>query len=84
MVLGKVQGVFFRAFAKQEAGKLGVTGWVMNRSDGAVEVVVQGSENNIEQFVRACKRGSLAATVSGLKIEWEPVEEEYKQFDVRY
>jgi len=84
IVSGKVQGVFFRAFAKQKAGKFCVTGWIRNRSDGDVEILVQGSKENIEKFARACKIGPLMAKVSGLKIDWESLEEECGYFDIRY
>ena len=46
-IFGRVQGVGFRFFTLQQAGKLGIKGTVRNRIDGSVEVIVQGSENQI-------------------------------------
>ena len=46
-IFGRVQGVGFRFFTLQQAGKLGLKGIVRNRIDGSVEVIAQGSENQI-------------------------------------
>lgn len=46
-IFGRVQGVGFRFFTLQQAGKLGIKGTVRNRIDGSVEVIAQGSENQI-------------------------------------
>lgn len=46
-VFGRVQGVGFRFFTLQEAGKIGITGTVRNRIDGSVEVIAQGTEEQI-------------------------------------
>ena len=42
VIKGRVQGVFFRAATQREARRLGVTGWVKNRTDGSVEVLAEG------------------------------------------
>lgn len=46
-VFGRVQGVGFRFFTLQQAGKLGLKGTVRNRIDGSVEVIAQGTEDQI-------------------------------------
>lgn len=51
-VFGRVQGVGFRFFTLQEAGKIGITGSVRNRIDGSVEVIAQGNEEQIS-IIRA-------------------------------
>ncbi|MBZ4419519.1 acylphosphatase [Myxococcus sp. RHSTA-1-4] len=61
---GKVQGVFFREGARVEASRLGLTGWVRNRSDGTVEAVVEGAPAPLEEFIRWCHRGPTQARVS--------------------
>jgi acylphosphatase len=61
---GKVQGVFFRESARSEASRLGLTGWVRNRSDGAVEAVAEGAPAVLEEFIRWCHRGPQQARVT--------------------
>lgn len=46
-VFGRVQGVGFRFFTLQEASKIGITGTVRNRIDGSVEVIAQGTEEQV-------------------------------------
>lgn len=64
---GKVQGVFFRESARIEASRLGLTGWVRNRSDGAVEAVAEGAPESLEEFIRWCHRGPQQARVMGVE-----------------
>ncbi|MCD2185711.1 acylphosphatase [Actinomycetospora soli] len=73
VVHGTVQGVFFRASAEQEAGRLGVAGWVRNRSDGTVEMVVEGDDEAVEALVRWAHEGPARADVTGVDVsEHEP------------
>jgi acylphosphatase len=83
---GKVQGVFFRDFAKQNANKLGMVGYVKNNKDGTVEIVAQGEELKMEEFVRLCKRGPIFAKVESARVNNEDIAdvEEYEYFDIRY
>jgi acylphosphatase len=63
-IKGKVQGVFFRATAKEMADKIGVKGWVKNTLQGDVEAMVTGSTQQISQFVDWCHKGPALAKVS--------------------
>jgi acylphosphatase len=63
-IKGKVQGVFFRATAKEMADKIGVKGWVKNTLQGDVEAMVTGSTQHISQFVDWCNKGPALAKVS--------------------
>jgi len=65
---GLVQGVGYRAWAAAEARKLGLTGWVRNRSDGTVEALVSGSTEAVEAFVAACARGPAGARVTNIDL----------------
>jgi len=84
VVHGFVQGVWFRAGTKDEADRVGVTGWVRNLSDGSVEAVFEGKKKNVEAIVGWCHRGPSGATVDKVDIAWEPFTSEFGNFEVRY
>lgn len=82
-ITGRVQGVFFRATAEQEAKELGVTGWIQNTADGAVELHAEGPEAALEQFIEWCHDGPRGAQVKA--VEATPVSEQgFLSFDVRH
>ena len=66
---GQVQGVGYRAWAADEAESLGLSGWVRNRADGAVEAVVSGDAVAVQTFVALCRDGPRAALVFDVKSE---------------
>jgi len=68
-VKGRVQGVGFRYALRDEAERLGVTGWVRNCADGSVEALLQGQTRAIEQLIAWARRGPRAAHVSALEEE---------------
>ena len=57
VIHGRVQGVFFRDSMRREAIRLGIAGWVRNRSDGTVEATVQGEPDAVEAILRWAHRG---------------------------
>lgn len=63
MIHGTVQGVSYRATAQREAQRLGLAGWVRNRSNGCVEALVSGPDTAVEQFVAWARRGPARARV---------------------
>lgn len=63
VVRGKVQGVFYRDSARHAARSHGVSGWAANRSDGSVEVVLEGPADAVESVVGYCRRGPSSADV---------------------
>lgn len=65
---GRVQGVWFRESMRMEAERLGVTGWVCNRSDGTVEAMVQGPPEAVEKIIQWAHRGPEAAFVAEVQI----------------
>ncbi len=82
MVRGRVQGVFFRDTTRRRAESVGVTGWVANRADGAVEAVFEGDPEAVDQLVEFCRRGPGRSEVTSMEvIEEEP--EGLSGFDVR-
>ncbi len=69
-VHGIVQGVGFRFFVFQYGVNLGLEGWVRNRFNGEVEVVAEGSQEILDQFIQKLKEGPQMAQVDDVRIEW--------------
>ncbi|HEX6634354.1 MAG TPA: acylphosphatase [Usitatibacter sp.] len=80
-VRGRVQGVYYRFSMVHEAVRIGVTGWVRNRSDGSVEAVVQGTPDRIDEMIAWARRGPAAARVAGVEVS--EAEGEFATFEVR-
>ena len=57
-ITGRVQGVFFRAYARDAAHLIGVTGWVRNLPDGRVEAVFEGESDKVERMIEWCREGT--------------------------
>ena len=66
---GEVQGVFYRAWSAEQARGLALRGWVRNRRDGTVEMMVQGAEEAVRQFIERCREGPPAARVERIDVE---------------
>ncbi len=62
-VSGKVQGVFFRATAKEVAKHLSISGWIKNTDEGDVEALVTGENEQINKFIEWCNKGPEEAHV---------------------
>ncbi|MDD5180540.1 MAG: acylphosphatase [Gallionellaceae bacterium] len=82
VIHGRVQGVFFRDSMRREAQRLGVAGWVRNRSDGAVEAVVHGEFTDVDAIVRWARHGPEFAQVE--RVDIEPAEGSYPNFEILY
>ena len=74
LVEGNVQGVFFRDSTRDQAEKHGVAGWVSNRSDGAVEVVLEGPRAAVEQVLEFVAQGPPEASVEAVAVRDEEPE----------
>jgi acylphosphatase len=73
---GFVQAVGYRHYAIEEAKKLGIDGWIRNRSDGTVEAVVSGPTKTVELYVQACMRGPTGSRVDNIELgPAEPLQE---------
>ena len=80
VIHGRVQGVFFRDSMRREAQRLGIAGWVRNRSDGTVEAAVQGEPAAVDAIVCWAHRGPQHAQVVGVEIE--PFYGNYTNFEM--
>ena len=68
-VHGRVQGVWYRGSTQEEAVRLGVTGWVRNRSDGGVELEAEGEGPAVERLLRWCRSGPAMARVDSVDVD---------------
>ncbi len=82
-VTGQVQGVFFRAATREEARRLGLTGWVRNLPNGEVEVVACGDDTQLQDLVEWLWKGPPSARVQNVTGEAVEVEEPVVDFKVR-
>ncbi|MEB2308313.1 Acylphosphatase [Candidatus Brocadiaceae bacterium B188] len=83
-VRGKVQGVSFRASAREKALVFGVTGWVKNCADGGVEAVFEGNKKIVDEIVNWCKKGPSGAFVQHIEVCWEEHSGDFDEFSVVY
>jgi acylphosphatase len=74
IVHGRVQGVFFRDSMRERARAHGVAGWACNRSDGAVEAVLEGPPDAVERVVRFAQTGPPSAEVTDVEVAEEEAE----------
>ena len=81
---GRVQGLGFRYSALDEARRLGVTGWVRNTHDGAVELVAEGRRDQLQQLVAWCHVGPRGALVTDLEERWLAHRGEFVDFSIRH
>jgi len=82
---GRVQGVFFRAYAVEKARQLGdLYGWVANQADGTLTVVAEGPENKINDLIDWCHSGPSTSEVTKVDVEKQDYTGEFEDFDIRY
>ena len=84
MVHGRVQGVNFRYYTRQQAQQLGITGWVRNLSDGSVEVFACGDRPLLEQLLNWLHHGPSEAHVDHIDITWTETPQVLKSFEIRH
>jgi acylphosphatase len=83
LIRGRVQGVFFRASIVDLAGRLGVVGWVRNRTDGSVQVVAQGPDVALDALREYCEVGPASARVTSVEVTPETETGEFRSFGPR-
>jgi len=84
VVSGTVQGVGFRFFAVRKAQEYGLRGWVKNTFEGTVESEVEGEKDLILDYIKDLKTGPRGAEVTDVKVEWNPFENKYQDFQITW
>ncbi len=69
IISGRVQGVWYRGWAVDQADALGLDGWVRNRADGTVEALIVGLVAHVDQMIKQCWNGPRMANVSDIVVE---------------
>lgn len=82
LVDGRVQGVAFRAWTREQAERLGVAGWVRNLPDGRVEALLQGEENVVNKMQSLLQEGSPWSRVNAVACSWVDEEKTYGAFSI--
>ena len=82
IIEGRVQGVWFRDSTRREAHRLGVSGWVRNTLDGAVEVLAEGPEARVRELAKWCHHGPPSASVTRVHETQETYQGEFDTFDI--
>jgi len=84
-IYGRVQGVFFRYFVRNEAKELGLKGYVRNLASGdAVEVQAEGEKQQLNKLLEQLKVGPPGARVERVEAEWTDYSGRFDEFSVRY
>lgn len=81
-IYGIVQGIFFRATAKEQADKLNIKGFAKNMPDGSVYIEAEGEKEKLDQFIKWCYQGPSMAKVAQAKIA-ESSLKNFKAFNVK-
>lgn len=79
---GRVQGVWFRAFTREQARAARLTGWVKNRPDGSVEALFEGEHSVVESVIEKCRQGPPSAFVEHIDIAWDQASDKFGSFEI--
>ncbi|OCP00198.1 MULTISPECIES: acylphosphatase [unclassified Ensifer] len=81
-ILGRVQGVSFRVWTRDEAQKLGLAGWVKNEPDGSVAALINGSEEAVTTMLERLRKGPPMASVTQVITEFVETTGEFQGFRI--
>ncbi|MBK6813045.1 MAG: acylphosphatase [Sandaracinaceae bacterium] len=79
---GRVQGVYFRALCASRSSSERLSGWVKNRSDGSVELIVEGEEDAVKDFLQWAQTGPSTARVDKVETKWRSYTGEFSGFRI--
>ena len=82
VVIGKVQGVFFRHHTKKMADQLNIEGWVKNLPQGEVEIMACGEKEPVTKFIDWCRHGPSMAHVANIRIEYLDLDSHFEKFEI--
>ena len=80
-IQGTVQGIFFRAFVKENAERYNVKGFVRNLDDGRIEVFLEGDNDKVDKMIELCKKGPKHSQIKKVE-EKEEKFQDFKNFKV--
>jgi acylphosphatase len=81
---GRVQGVGFRMMAEETAHTLGVVGWVKNLRDRRVELVAEGDEDTLREFLATLYTGAMKNFIQQVEASWSNASDTFNEFEIRY
>lgn len=84
IVVGLVQGVFFRYTTRKFARQLGLTGYVKNMPDGSVYIEAEGPEDKLNELLEFSKKGPKHAQVDKIDFEFKDPQSKFKNFDYSF
>ena len=81
---GSVQGVCYRMYSDKKAKQMGLVGWVMNNPNGTVDIVAEGEESKLKDFLEWCNTGPDHASVDKVGVVWEDINElSFSDFNIK-
>jgi acylphosphatase len=84
MVHGSVQGVGFRFFTREQATRHRIMGWVRNCPDGSVEIMAEGEDKLLDEFIEKIKSGPMFGLVTEVSLDRSEPTNTYKDFSIRF
>nr|WP_295972170.1 acylphosphatase [uncultured Bacillus sp.] len=84
IVSGKVQGVGYRYFSQMKAAQYGIKGWAKNHTDGSVEIIAAGSNEQLEPFIEDLRKGNPFSKINYMEITEMDHADHFPSFTIKY
>jgi acylphosphatase len=84
VISGRVQGVNYRATIMRWCRDRGLTGYIINRSDGTVYLLAQGASGELESLIQKCYAGPESAQVQSVSVKYSPLATGYPTFSIKH